>query len=266
MKFTKMHGLGNDYIYTTEMPADPSALSIRLSKRHFAIGSDGLILVLPSENADFQMRIFNADGSEAKMCGNGIRCVGKFVYDKGLTDKTSLAIDTLSGIKYLELFTGIDGKVEKVSVDMGNSSVSPDLTITANAFGFETLTGSPVSVGNPHYVIFTEDVSSVPLADIGPVIEHHKAFPGGVNAEFVQLTGKNHLRMRVWERGSGITMACGTGACASASAAVAKGYCDTDTPITVELDGGNLEIVISKDYTVHMTGPAATAFEGEVDC
>lgn len=261
MRFTKMQGLGNDYLYIYGEPKNPEELSIKLSDRHFGAGSDGIILILPSEIADFKMRIFNADGSEAKMCGNGIRCVGKYVYDKGYTDKTNLKIETLSGIRTLELFTE-NGKVKKASVDMGKVEVSDEFILDVNG---AAVTCIPVSVGNPHAVIFVEDIEKAPLTTSGPIIEHHKAFPGGVNVEFVQVTGKNSLRMRVWERGSGVTMACGTGACASAAAAVSKRFCPENEKISVVLDGGTLEIEVKKDGTVIMTGPAETVYEGEVN-
>ena len=241
MHFTKMHGLGNDYLYVYgEVPDNICELSQKLSDRHFGAGSDGMIYISPSAIADFKMRIFNADGSEAMMCGNGIRCVGKYVYDKGYTDKTKLLIETLSGIKTLTLQT-MGGKVK-----------------------FVTVRCTPVSVGNPHAVIFVEDAEAVPLADIGPLIEHHEAFPGGTNVEFAQVLSENRIRMRVWERGSGITMACGTGACATAAAAASKGLCVVSSPISVELDGGTLEITVAPDHTIGMTGPAATVYEGEV--
>ena len=262
MHFTKMHGLGNDYLYVFgEVPADIRELSVRLSDRHFGAGADGMIYISPSNKADFKMRIFNADGSEAKMCGNGIRCVGKYVYDKGYTDKTRLRIETLSGIRELELRLRC-GKVASVEVGMGTVSVGDEMTI--NAAGQE-IECTPVNVGNPHTVIFTDDVSEIDLTAIGPAIEHHEAFPGGVNVEFVQKLGPQQLRMRVWERGSGVTMACGTGACASAAAAVAKGLCDSGEPIRVHLDGGILEIQVARDGSVTMTGPARTVYEGETE-
>lgn len=260
MRFTKMHGLGNDYLYVYgEVPPDIVELSIKLSDRHFGAGSDGMVYIAPSKIADFSMRIFNADGSEAKMCGNGIRCVGKYVFDKGLTDKTSLAIETLSGIKYLELQVE-DGVVRAATVDMGETSVTEDLTLEA---GETEVTCTPVSVGNPHAVIFVDDAEQAPVEALGPLIERHEAFHGGVNVEFVQVLSDHELRMRVWERGSGVTMACGTGACASASAAVSKGFCSADTPLTVHLDGGDLRISVSDDHVVTMTGPAETVYEGE---
>ena len=262
MHFTKMHGLGNDYLYVYgEVPADIAELSQRLSDRHFGAGSDGMIYISPSGTADFRMRIFNADGSEAKMCGNGIRCVGKYVYDKGYTDKTHLTIETLSGIRTLDLQIR-SGKVKSVTVDMGCTEVAGEIGLTVNG---EVLRGIPVSVGNPHFVIFVYDMDKVDLYGLGPLLEKHDAFPGGVNVEFVQVIDKDHLRMRVWERGSGVTMACGTGACASTAAAVIKGYCRPDDPVSVELDGGTLEITIKSDGTAMMNGPAALIYEGETE-
>lgn len=260
MHFTKMHGLGNDYLYVYgEVPENVAELSVKLSERHFGAGSDGMIFISPSEIADFKMRIFNADGSEAKMCGNGIRCVGKYVYDKGYTDKTSLSIETLSGIKYLDLQLSC-GKVKTVAVNMGQAVPEPERTLEAD--GTEVIC-TPVSMGNPHAVIFVDDIDAAPLTTLGPKLEHHPAFPGGVNVEFVQVLSRDHLRMRVWERGSGVTMACGTGACASAMAAIQKKFCDFNTPISVQLDGGTLKIQIAPDRTVTMTGPAETIYEGE---
>ncbi len=262
MHFTKMHGLGNDYLYVYgDVPENVADLSIRLSDRHFGAGSDGMIYISPSKIADFQMRIFNADGSEAKMCGNGIRCVGKYVYDKGYTDKTHLSIETLSGIKYLDL-QPVCGKVKTVTVQMGKAVAEEDLTLTIDG---QTVTCTPVSVGNPHAVIFVDRMEDAPLTTLGPKIEHHPAFPDGVNVEFVQVLSDDELRMRVWERGSGVTMACGTGACASTMAAISKGICSYDTPIYVRLDGGTLQIQIAADGAVTMTGPAETVYEGEAD-
>ena len=263
MHFTKMHGLGNDYLYVYgEVPENIAELSVKLSERHFGAGSDGMIYISPSEIADFKMRIFNADGSEAKMCGNGIRCVGKYVYDKGYTDKTHLTIETLSGIKYLELQLS-GGKVKTVTVDMGRSKAEDDIQLNV---GGTLVVCTPVSVGNPHAVIFVDDIESAPLYELGPKLERHQALPDGVNVEIVQVIGKNELRMRVWERGSGVTMACGTGACASATAAVAKKLCAYNTPIAVHLDGGTLKIEISADSTVTMTGPAEAVYEGDTLC
>lgn len=261
MHFTKMHGLGNDYLYVYgEVPENIEQLSIRLSERHFGAGSDGMIYISPSKVADFKMRIFNADGSEAKMCGNGIRCVGKYVYDKGYTDKTHLNIETLSGIKTLDLQVS-GGRVKSVSVAMGKAQVSQNLTLDVDG---KTVVCTPVSVGNPHVVNFVEDIQKAPLTDLGPKMEHHSAFPDGVNVEFVEVIDKKTLRMRVWERGSGVTMACGTGACATVAAAISEGYCPFDEEISVVLDGGTLKIKIAQDYSVTMTGPAEMIYEGDV--
>ncbi len=260
MHFTKMHGLGNDYLYVFgEVPEDIVSLSKKLSDRHFGVGSDGMIFISPSDNADFKMRIFNADGSEAKMCGNGIRCVGKYVYDKGYTDRVNLTIETLSGIKNLDMTTR-NGKVSAVQVNMGIATVGEQKSFALNDNTFNYM---PVSVGNPHAVIFVPDVSSIPLEEYGPVIEHMPDYPDGVNVEFVELVDSNELRMRVWERGSGITLACGTGACASTAAAVAKGICERNCLITMHLDGGDLHITMLDDNTVIMQGPAETICEGE---
>ena len=238
MKLTKMHGLGNDYlyVYSSEEPKNPEELSIKLSERHFGAGSDGMIWILPSKIADFKMRIFNADGSEAMMCGNGIRCVGKYVYDKGYTDKTEIRVDMCKAVV---------GKKNKIEV-LG-----------------ETVEYVPVSMGNPHAVVFVENADNAPLTTTGTAMEKHEAFPGGVNVEFVSVINKNKIRMRVWERGSGITMACGTGACASVSAAVSLGFCPAGEDVEVVLDGGSLFISVSSDYSVTMTGPAAMIYEGE---
>lgn len=261
MHFTKMHGLGNDYLYVYGVPKNPQQISVELSERHLGAGSDGMIWIYPSDIADFKMRIFNADGSEAEMCGNGIRCVGKYVYDKGYTDKKKLKIETLSGIRTLDLHVEC-GKVKSVTVDMGKAKCEKELTITANNVRISCI---PVSVGNPHAVVFTDNVEDMPLTELGPVIEHNAAFPDGVNVEFVQVIGRNELRMRVWERGSGITMACGTGACASVVAAVQKNYCERGMPVSVHLDGGILEIIVLDDNTVSMMGPAKTVYEGETE-
>ena len=260
MRFTKMHGLGNDYLYVYgEVPENIAELSIKLSERHFGAGSDGMIYICSSEVADFKMRIFNADGSEAKMCGNGIRCVGKYVYDKGYTDKTNLDIETLSGIKKLSL-TVSNGKVKSVSVNMGKAEVSEEINLPV---GLTDIMCTPVSMGNPHAVTFVKSIDEAPLYELGPQIEHHSDFPGGVNAEFVEVLDQSTLRMRVWERGSGVTMACGTGACASVAAAIHHGYCSFDSDISVILDGGTLKIKVAPDYTVTMTGPAEFVYEGE---
>ncbi|MBQ7901675.1 MAG: diaminopimelate epimerase [Clostridia bacterium] len=260
MHFTKMHGLGNDYLYVyDEVPENIEELSIKLSERHFGAGSDGMIYISPSAVADFKMRIFNADGSEAKMCGNGIRCVGKYVYDKGYTDKKNLKIETLSGIKTLDLQVS-GGKVKSVSVGMGKAVVSDELQLDIDG---EQITCTPVSVGNPHAVIFVPDIETAPLTTLGPKMEHNPAFPDGVNNEFVRVIDEHTLRMRVWERGSGVTMACGTGACASTAAAIKNKFCSFDEEISVILDGGVLKIKIAPDYSVTMTGPAEFIYEGE---
>ena len=253
MRYTKMHGIGNDYLFVFgEVPANAAQLAVKYSNRQSGIGSDGMIYINYSDIADFSMRIFNADGSEAKMCGNGIRCVARFVREKGYTDKDELTVETLSGVKRLL----IDGG--GITVDMGKAEISDDLMLD---LGFEC---TPVSVGNPHAVIFTDDVALILLRDIGPKIECNKAFPGRVNVEFVSVVGDNELRMRVWERGSGETLACGTGACASAAAAVSKGLCRKGEPIKVHLDGGDLEITVKNDFTCLMRGPAEFVSEGEI--
>ena len=261
MRFTKMHGLGNDYLYVYgEAPNNVAALSQKLSDRHFGVGSDGMIYISPSATADCKMRIFNAGGSEAKMCGNGIRCVGKYVYDKGYTDKTVLTVETLSGVKTLRLYT-LGGRVTGVSVNMGKAVVEQEKTLCVDG---QQIRYIPVNVGNPHAVVFVEHVTDVPLETLGPRIERHSDFPGGVNVEFVERLSDTALRMRVWERGSGVTMACGTGACASAAAAVSAGLCTRDADIAMHLDGGRLTVRVGADNELLMTGPAATVCECEV--
>ena len=261
MHFTKMQGLGNDYLYVYGEPKEPEALSRRLSDRHFGPGSDGMIWISPSSMADFRMRIFNADGSEARMCGNGIRCVGKYVYEKGYTDKTRLTVETLSGVKSLELQAAY-GRVRSVTVDMGRAVVERERTLSV--LGREVRL-TPVDMGNPHAVIFTEDAEAAPLETLGQAIERHEAFPGGVNVEFVQVLAPRRLRMRVWERGSGVTLACGTGACASAAAAAARGLTPCGESVEVVLDGGSLSVTVSADGLVRMTGGAEFVYEGETD-
>ena len=276
MKFTKMHGLGNDYVYmdcTKQTIKNPNKLSEIISKYHFGIGSDGLVMIMNSDKADFRMRMFNADGSEGKMCGNATRCIGKYVYDRGLTDKTQLTLETLSGIKYLTL-TVVGGEVETVSVDMGKAVLSaaeiPVKSDSETVIG-KTMTVSGreqnitcVSMGNPHCVIFTDGIDSLDLEKIGPGYENDEIFPERVNTEFVEIKDRNTLRMRVWERGSGETMACGTGACAVAVAAVENGFCDRGSAITVHLRGGDLSIVYRTDGHVIMTGGASFVFDGEL--
>lgn len=261
MHFTKMHGIGNDYIYVYgDVPENAAEISRNLSDRHFGVGSDGMIYISKSDVADFKMRIFNADGSEAKMCGNGIRCVGKYVYDKGYTEKNELKIETLSGIKNLKLNVE-NGKVKTVEVDMGRVSVSGERVITV---GENELKYVPVCVGNDHAVVFVEDAEKIPVEKIGCEIEKHEDFPDSINVEFVHKISENKLRMRVWERGSGLTMACGTGACASVAAAINKNIIK-ESKVSVILDGGELEIIVMPDYETTMIGEAKTVFEGETD-
>ncbi len=277
MKFTKMQGCGNDYVYVngfTEKIDDPSAAAVRVSDRHFGIGGDGLILINPSDVADFEMVMYNADGSRGEMCGNGIRCVAKYVYDHGLTDKTSISVETLGGIKHLEL-TVKDGKVEKVRVNMGEPILECEkIPVKADT---ETAIDTPievdgteyrmtcVSMGNPHAVVYVDDVAHFDLEHIGPRFEHHERFPARVNTEFVRVTDRHNIDMRVWERGSGETWACGTGACATAVASILNGLTDHD--VTIHLRGGDLEISWDpdgEDKSVYMTGPAAAVFDGEI--
>lgn len=262
LRFTKMQGLGNDYIYVdvrNDSIPDPAALSVRLSDRHFGIGADGLVLIGSSNVADFSMRMFNADGSEGMMCGNAARCIGKYVYDKGLTSKTVVTLETPSGIKTLTLNTE-GGAVSTVSVDMG---VFGRLSAPASVRGFR---GTGISMGNPHYVSFVDDAMAVNLPVLGPLVEHDPAFPGGVNAEFASLLADGSIRMRVWERGSGITLACGTGACATAVASVLCGIKPYGVPVTIRMDGGSLDVtVVEETGQVIMTGPAVTVFEGSLN-
>ena len=264
MKFTKMNGIGNDYLFVFgSVPDNIRDLCIKLSDRNFGAGSDGMIYISDSDRADFGMRIFNADGSEAEMCGNGIRCVGKYVYEKGYTDKRHITVDTKAGIKKLDLYVS-GGKVKRVSVDMGTATVSDDICLSLNGSDTEM---TPVSVGNPHAVIFVNDAESAPVAELGSRIEHDGHFPDGTNVEFAQIISGSEIRMRVWERGSGITKACGTGACATAAAAVSKGFCAMGEPISVKLDGGILQITVLPGYRIIMSGPAETVYEGEtVQC
>lgn len=277
MKFTKMHGTGNDYIYVNglvETIENPAEFAIQYSDRHKGIGSDGLVMILASETCDFRMRMFNADGSESEMCGNASRCIGKYVYDKGLTNKTTLTLETLAGVKVLQLFIGADQKVEKVTVDMGEPildvaliPVTSDKNRVINeplAFNSEIRYNiTTVSMGNPHAVIFTTDILQLDLPKIGPVIENAAIFPRRTNTEFIEVLTNNHVKMRVWERGSGETMACGTGACASVVAGVLNGLISRRT--TVELLGGELTIEWKEeDNHVYLTGGATTVFEGEI--
>jgi len=279
IKFTKMHGLGNDYVYidctakTGQIIENESSLARFVSDRHFGVGSDGLILICDSDVADFKMRMFNYDGSEAEMCGNGIRCVGKFVYDKGMINRDLITIETLAGIKVLKLNVN-GGKVETVRVDMGEPILKPEkipvisredivknMELEAEGRSFKF---SCVSMGNPHAITIVDKVKDFELEKYGRVLEYDKHFPKRSNIEFIELVDKQHIKMRVWERGAGETLACGTGACASAVACNLNGY--TNKNVIVELLGGNLEIEWSeKDNHVYMTGPATTVFEGVLE-
>ncbi len=278
MKFSKMHGIGNDYIYVngfTETVPSPEAVSVFVSDRHFGIGADGLILILPSETADCRMQMFNADGSEGMMCGNGIRCVGKYAYDHGIVTKPELTVETKSGIKHLMLQIS-GGVATGATVDMGKAILKPaEIPVKAEGETFvaqplevngQSYTVTCVSMGNPHCILFIEeDPMQLELAAIGPHFEHHPLFPERINTEFVRVVDDTHLMMRVWERGSGETFACGTGACATVAAAVLNGYCKHDTEVTVQLRGGELQITYRSDGTVMMTGPATHVFDGEID-
>ena len=279
MKFTKMHGCGNDYVYVDgareTIPAERKSEVVKfLSDRHFGIGGDGVIFINPSDVADFEMEMYNMDGSRSEMCGNGIRCVGKYVYDHGLTQKTSLTIVSCGKIKYLDL-TVEDGKVTKVRVNMGSpileaaeipvvAEQSPvvDAPITVDGKEYRM---TCVSMGNPHAVVYVDEmIDDETMAKTGPLFEHHERFPRRVNTEFVKVLGRERVQMRVWERGTGETLACGTGACAVTVASILNGL--TEDRITVELLGGNLEIFWDrKENVVYMTGPATTVFEGEIE-
>ena len=278
MKFTKMHGIGNDYVYVNcfqETVKDPSAVAKYVSDRHFGIGSDGLILIRPSEIADCEMDMYNLDGSQGAMCGNGIRCVAKYVYDYGIVKKTSISVATKSGIKYLDL-TVENGKVSMVKVNMG----SPILTASKIPVSAETeqVINAPltvdgttyhmtaVSMGNPHAIIYMDEVENLDLEKIGPSFENHSVFPDRVNTEFVKVLDRHTVQMRVWERGYGETLACGTGACAVAVESILNGHVDGDVPVTVRLLGGDLSIFWDRsENLVYMTGPATTVFDGEID-
>ena len=270
-----MHGVGNDYIYIDcmkETPADPAYLARVMSPRHFSVGSDGVVLICPSDSCDAKMRMFNADGSEGKMCGNAIRCVGKFLYERGYTSKTELTVETLSGDRRLTLDVR-DGKVVSVSVGMGRAILAPsgipvlfrgdamiDEPVTVDGAEYRI---TAVSMGNPHAVTFVDDVDLIEIEKIGPLFENHPIFPDRVNTEFVRVISKNRIGMRVWERGSGETLACGTGACASVVASVLNGFAGAGEPVTVVLRGGELVITCSEDLDVTMTGPASFVYDGE---
>lgn len=278
MKFTKMQGIGNDYVYVNcfkETVKDPSAVAKFVSDRHFGIGSDGLILIKPSDIADCEMDMYNLDGSQGAMCGNGIRCVAKYVYDYGIVKKENISVSTKSGIKYLDL-TVRDGKVALVRVNMGSpvltASQIPVVSSTEEMINAplkvngETYYITAVSMGNPHAIVYMADVDHLDIGEIGPYFENHMAFPDRVNTEFVEVLDDHTLKMRVWERGSGETLACGTGACAVAVASILNGHVDGEKPVTVKLLGGDLEIFWDRqENLVYMTGPAATVFDGEID-
>ena len=262
MRFTKMHGLGNDYIFINCMaglPDDPGALSRRLSHRRFGVGGDGVICVCPSDRADFKMRMFNADGSEGAMCGNGIRCFGKYVYDKGLTDKRHLTVETLAEERDLSLMVR-EGRVCGAVVDMGIPVLRPPVRLEIAGAEYAAI---PVSMGNPHAVVEADDPAALNIQNIGPAVENHPAFPGRVNAEFIRVLNRAELQMRVWERGSGETMACGTGACASVAAMASQGRLGREA--AVHLAGGDLSVRWDeKSGHMFMTGPAVTVFDGEL--
>ena len=276
MKFTKMHGIGNDYVYVNclkENVENPSEVAIKISDRHFGIGSDGLILIKPSDVADGKMEMYNADGSQGAMCGNGIRCVAKYMYDYGITDKTSISVETKSGIKYLDL-TLKNGKVDTVKVNMGapilkaseipvisekEQVISEPVTIDGKEWKITC-----VSMGNPHAITYIDDVKHLEIEKIGPKFENHEIFPDRVNTEFVHVIDRNTVEMRVWERGSGETYACGTGACAVAVSSILNGL--TKEEVTVKLLGGDLKIFWNREENrVYMTGSATKVFDGEID-
>lgn len=279
MRFTKMQGCGNDYVYVNGMqeviPAEKKPEMVRfLSDRHFGIGGDGVIFINAASEADFEMEMYNADGTRSEMCGNGIRCVGKFVYDKGLTDKTQVKVVSAGKIKYLDLQVGENGQVEMIKVNMGSPILAPE-QIPAKFEG-EQVVNAPlmvqgeeyrvtcVSMGNPHAVVFVNQTKEMDLEEIGPYFENHSAFPNRTNTEFVEIVDRNHVKMRVWERGTGETLACGTGCCATVVAAVLNGL--TDTEVEVEVLGGKIQIFWDREENlVYMTGPATTVFEGEIN-
>ena len=277
LKFTKMHGAGNDYIYINcfeETVKNPEKLAIKVSDRHFGIGSDGLILISPSDKADFKMNIYNADGSESMMCGNGIRCVSKYVYDNGMTDKDEISVETRSGIKLIKMNVE-NGKVVSARVNMGEPILEAEkiptrfdgknvirqkLTIDEKEYEVTC-----VSMGNPHCIVYVDDVKDIDLEKIGPKFENNEMFPERINTEFVHVVSDTELDMRVWERGSGETLACGTGSCAVTVASVLCGYCKRNTEIKINLLGGTLTDIWTDGGDVYMTGPAATVCTGEIE-
>ena len=277
MKFTKMHGLGNDYIYVNcfeECVEKPGEVAKFISNRHFGIGSDGLVLILPSKTADFRMRMFNSDGSEAEMCGNAIRCVGKYLYDNRMTDKKVISIETLAGIKILEMTADESNKISLVKVDMGEPVLYPkDIPVNSELDHFvnqpvkvldKEYKVTCVSMGNPHAVTYVDNVACFPLETVGPLMECHSLFPKKINAEFVEVKDRTHLKMRVWERGAGETLACGTGACAVLVASVLNGI--SERKAEIELLGGVLIIEWNEENNhVYKTGPATAVFTGEIE-
>ena len=276
MEFTKMHGIGNDYIYfncMNEEIKNPEELSKKLSDRHFGVGGDGIVLILPSDKADFRMSMFIADGSEGKMCGNASRCIGKYVYDKKLTNKTKVTLETLAGIKTLNL-TVNNGEVTEVEVNMGEAIIEPKsipvlfdkeqvVDENMNVCG-EEYKVTCVSMGNPHCIVYMDNIDDLEIEKIGPKFENHELFPERINTEFVEVIDRNTLKMRVGERGSGETLACGTGACAVTVASVLNGFCNRDEEVTVKLLGGDLKIKYLSNGLVYMTGPAEFVFEGRI--
>lgn len=276
MKFTKMQGIGNDYVYVDcfeETVANPSEAAVKVSDRHFGIGSDGLVLIMPSEREDFRMRMFNADGSEAEMCGNAIRCVGKYVYDNGLTEQDTISVETLAGTKILKMDTE-NGKVKTVRVDMGEPILeSEKIPVVHGKERFvneevevdgQIYSLTCVSMGNPHAVMYMKEIDDLKIEEIGPKFEHHRIFPKRTNTEFVEVLDRKTLKMRVWERGAGETLACGTGACAVLVASVLNGLCERKA--VVKLLGGDLSIEWNaQDNHVYMTGPATKVFDGVID-
>ena len=277
LKFTKMHGVGNDYIYINgflQNIENPEELSKIISDRHFGVGGDGIILILPSNNADARMRMFNADGSEGEMCGNAIRCVGKYLYDYDICKKQNIAVETMAGIKYLDM-TIDNGIATHAVVDMGIANFETKIipiNTDLNEFIEQTITikgkdytSTGVSMGNPHLVVFVDDTKSLKLLDIGPLFENHELFPKRINTEFVEVIDETTVRMRVWERGSGETLACGTGACATVCACIKKGVLKFDTENIVKLVGGELKIKVTSDYRVFMSGSATKVFDGEME-
>lgn len=278
MKFTKMQGIGNDYVYVNcfeETVENPSAVARFVSDRHFGIGSDGLILIKPSEIADCEMDMYNMDGSQGAMCGNGIRCVAKYAYEHNIARNEHLTIATKSGLKYLDL-TVKDGKVSSVKVNMGSPILTADQIPVVSEkemvihepleVSKETYYITAVSMGNPHVIVYIKDVEHLDIEKIGPFFENHPVFPDRVNAEFVEIIDSHTVRMRVWERGAGETLACGTGACAVAVSSILNGLVDGEKPVTVKLRGGDLEIFWDRqENLVYMTGPAETVFDGEID-